>query len=57
MMITYETICRYCRKPFLLQEGTKKYQKYKVNRLANISCDACERRIEDDSRKYLFNRD
>jgi hypothetical protein len=35
----------------------KKYQQYKVNRNAKFSCDACERRIEDDSRKYLFDRD
>ncbi|HEY4623551.1 hypothetical protein MKX47_08730 [Solibacillus sp. FSL R7-0668] len=56
-MFTYEAICRYCRKPFTLREGTKKYQQYKVNRQANISCDSCERRIEDDSRKYLFDRD
>lgn len=56
-MFFYETTCRYCRKPFKLIEGTKKYQQFKVNRQASISCDECERRIEADSRKYLFNRD
>lgn len=55
--VFYETPCRYCRKPFKLLEGTKKYQQFKVNRQASISCDNCERRIEADSRKYLFNRD
>ena len=56
-MFYYETTCRYCRKLFQLPEGTKKYQQFKVNRNASISCDDCERRIEADSRKYLFNRD
>ena len=56
-MFYYEVPCRYCRQVFKIQEGTKKYQQYKVNRMTKLSCDDCERRIEDDSRKYLFNRD
>lgn len=56
-MFFYETTCRYCRKPFKLMEGTKKYQRFKENRQASIGCDNCDRRIEADSRKYLFNRD
>lgn len=55
-MFSYEVKCRYCKKPFALQEGTKQYQQYKVNRAANFSCKDCDIRIEDDSRKYLFNR-
>lgn len=56
-MIYYETACRYCRKTVKLVEGTKKYQHYKVNRNAKFSCDDCDRNIEADSRKYLFDRD
>ena len=56
-MFFYEVKCRYCKKPFALQEGTKQYQQYKVNRAANFSCEDCDRCIEVDSRKYLFNRD
>lgn len=56
-MFFYETTCRYCSKSFKLMEGTKKYQQYKINRNARISCDDCERRIEGDSIKYLFNRE
>ncbi len=56
-MITYEVTCRYCRQPFHVVEGTKKYADYKKNHQANFSCDTCDRLIEDDSRKYLFNRD
>lgn len=56
-MITYETTCCYCRKPFLLLEGSVKYMRYKKNREARFSCDDCDRRIEADSRKYLFDRD
>jgi len=56
-LIYYETTCRYCRKTFKLLEGTSKYRQYKSNRDVKFSCDDCDRRIEDDSRKYLFDRD
>ena len=56
-MIYYEIICRYCRKPFKLEEGTPKYMRYKQRRHEKFSCDDCDRRIEDDSRKYLFDRE
>ncbi|MFF5996145.1 hypothetical protein AAGS61_15535 [Lysinibacillus sp. KU-BSD001] len=56
-MIYYEIHCRYCKKPFKLEEGTRKYQQYKQNRNGQFSCDDCDRRIESDSRKYLFDRD
>ncbi|WP_336045890.1 DUF2197 domain-containing protein [Solibacillus ferritrahens] len=56
-MFYYETTCRYCRNPYKLVEGSKKYQQFKKNRQMKVSCDDCERRIEADSRKYLFNRD
>lgn len=56
-MIYYETICRYCKRPFKLIEGTRKYQEYKRNRNGKFACDDCERRIGGDARKYLFNRD
>lgn len=56
-MFYYEITCRYCGKLYKLMEGTKKYQQYKEDRQRKFSCDDCERRIEADSRKYLFNRD
>ena len=56
-MIYYEIECRYCKKCFKLLEGTKKYDVYKKNRQLKQSCDDCDRKIEADSRKYLFNRD
>ncbi|WP_169817974.1 hypothetical protein [Caryophanon latum] len=56
-MITYEVTCRFCQQPFLLVEGTAKYMRYKKNRAEKFSCDDCDRRIEADSRKYLFDRD
>ena len=56
-MFTYEVICRYCRQPFQLVEGSAKYARYKKNRNEKCSCDDCDRRIEADSRKYLFDRE
>lgn len=56
-MIFYEVTCRYCKGMFQLKEGSKQYKEYKVNRNAKFSCDSCNRNIEDDSRKYLFNRE
>lgn len=56
-MIYYETTCRYCRQTFRLVEGTAKYARYKKNRDEKFSCDDCDRRIEADSRKYLFDRE
>lgn len=56
-MIYYEADCMYCKKPFKLLEGTRKYQQYKQNRNGKFACDDCERRIEADARKYLFDRD
>ena len=56
-MIFYELQCRYCKKAFKAIEGTRKYADYKKNRHAKFSCDDCDRNIEADSRKYLFNRD
>lgn len=56
-MIFYELQCRYCTKTFQAVEGSRKYADYKKNRQAKFSCDDCDRNIEADSRKYLFNRD
>lgn len=56
-MIYYEATCMYCKRPFKLLEGTRKYQEYKQNRNGKFACDDCERRIEADARKYLFDRD
>ena len=56
-MIYYETTCRFCKKTFKLLEGTKNYAQYKKNPNAKYACDDCNRRIEDDARKYLFDRD
>ena len=56
-MIYYESICRYCKQSFKIIEGTKQYQAYKRNPNGSYSCEACNRKIEDDSRKYLFQRD
>ena len=56
-LIYYEVECRYCKSKFHAIEGTKKYADYKKNRKGKLSCDDCDRKIEADSRKYLFNRD
>lgn len=56
-MIYYEIKCRYCKKQFKVYEGSKKYADYKRNREGKFSCDDCDRNIEADSRKYLFDRD
>lgn len=56
-MIGYEIICCYCRQVFKLNEGTPKYMRYKKNPHARFSCDDCDRKIEADSRKYLFDRE
>ena len=56
-MIFYETTCRFCRQTIKLLEGTKKYAEYKVLPTKKMACDDCERKIEEDSRKYLFDRE
>lgn len=56
-LIYYEAVCRYCKRPFKIVEGTVKYQQYKRNRNGKFACDTCERRVAADARKYLFNRD
>lgn len=56
-MIYYDATCTICRKNFRIEEGTSQYKMYKLNPHGKFSCDQCKRKIEDDSRKYLFNRD
>ncbi|MGN7476227.1 hypothetical protein ACTHOQ_00115 [Solibacillus silvestris] len=55
-MITYETTCFCCKKPFLLKEGTKKYQKFKRNMRGKFSCDACDDKIYMEARKHLLGK-
>ena len=57
MQFFYEVPCSICQKTFKLLEGTAQYKLYKVNRTRKFQCEMCTRKIEDDSRKYLFDRD
>jgi uncharacterized protein YlaI len=57
MVIYYESTCTICKQPFKIIEGSKQYRDYKTNPNGKYMCDQCKRTIEDDSRKYLFNRE
>lgn len=55
-MITYEALCFCCKKPFLLVEGTTKYQKYKRNMRGKFSCDSCDDKIHMEARKHMMSK-
>ena len=55
-MITYEAVCFCCKQPFLLVEGTTKYQKYKRNMRGKFSCDSCDDKIHMEARKHMMSK-
>ncbi|GEK31611.1 hypothetical protein KZO01_19200 [Kurthia zopfii] len=55
-MIFYETECMLCKQQFKLEEGTKKYKEYKVDRKKKLWCDPCERNVLDQARKGFLSR-
>ncbi|MFL0582053.1 DUF2197 domain-containing protein [Solibacillus silvestris] len=55
-MITYETICYCCKKPFLLIEGTVKYRNYKRNMQGKFSCDSCDNKIFSEARSHFLRK-
>jgi len=55
-LISYELQCIFCKQPFHVIEGTRKYNLYKRNMNGRFSCEDCDRKIEHEARKSLLRK-
>ena len=55
-MISYKVTCIFCKKHFLILEGTNKYRVYKWNMSGKYSCDDCDCTIQHEAKKALMGK-